>query len=65
MSQIYVCKDCQDRRIGCHATCQKYIEQSRQRQERKEAIRKQKDLDAAQKDRAIEGAVRMKKRRHH
>ena len=65
MSQIYVCKDCQDRQIGCHATCQRYIEQSRQRQERKEAIRKQKDLENAQKDRAVEGHLRMQRRRKH
>lgn len=24
---IYACKDCHDRQVGCHSTCEKYIEQ--------------------------------------
>lgn len=65
MSQIYVCKDCPDRQIGCHATCRKYIEQSEQLKKEAEEIRRQKDEYNAQLDRKIDGVVRMIKRRHH
>lgn len=27
------CKDCADRRVGCHAECPKYIEEKRKRDE--------------------------------
>lgn len=65
MSSISVCKDCPDRQIGCHAICQKYIEQSEQNRKEREEIRKQRDMDNAQKDRAIEGHIRMRRRRKH
>lgn len=65
MSQIYVCKDCPDRQIGCHATCQRYIEQSERHRKDLEEIRKQKDAYSAQLDRKIDGVLRMQKRRHH
>ena len=65
MSAISVCKDCQDRQIGCHATCERYIQQTQQRQKERDEVRKQKDAYNAQMDRAIEGAIRMRKRRKH
>lgn len=36
------CKDCPDRMINCHATCEKYKAYDKERQE----IRKQKERDA-------------------
>lgn len=27
MGSIHCCKDCADRVVGCHATCEKYIEE--------------------------------------
>lgn len=39
------CKDCTDRVIGCHATCEKYIEVIREHEERKQAIAKSKEQD--------------------
>lgn len=29
------CKDCEDRNVGCHSKCEKYIEFKRMRDERK------------------------------
>lgn len=65
MSSISVCKDCPDRKIGCHATCQKYIEQSEQNRKEKLCIWEARKIDEAQRDRAIEGHIRMQKRRKH
>lgn len=33
------CKDCPDRHIGCHSTCDRYTEFCRENQEQKDAIR--------------------------
>lgn len=65
MSSISVCKDCPDRRVGCHSICQRYIEQSEQHKKKREEIQKQKDAYSAQLDRKIDGMLRMQRRRHH
>ena len=26
MSSFYCCKDCQERSVGCHSTCERYLE---------------------------------------
>lgn len=41
--RITVCRNCQDREVGCHATCEKYIQQ------RAEQLQKKKDADPARK----------------
>lgn len=33
------CKDCLDREVGCHATCQKYQEFNQENTKKKELIR--------------------------
>ena len=33
------CKDCPDRHIGCHSTCDRYAEFCRENQEQKDAIK--------------------------
>lgn len=65
MSSISVCKDCPDRQIGCHSTCERYKEQSEQRRKEQEEIRRQRDIDNAQTKRMIESHIRMKRRRKH
>ena len=37
-SSIEVCKDCVDREIGCHATCEKYITAKKEWEETKRLI---------------------------
>ena len=65
MSNVSVCMDCHDRRVGCHSICQRYIEQSEQRRKEKLRIWEARKIDEAQRDRAIEGHIRMQKRRKH
>lgn len=38
--QTAPCKDCKDRNVGCHSTCQKYIEFQRINEQEREAIRR-------------------------
>lgn len=33
MAQIRVCYKCQDRKVGCHATCDKYLSESKKNEE--------------------------------
>lgn len=65
MRRTSVCKDCEDRKVGCHSTCRKYIEQSEQYKKENAEIYKQRSIDGLQKKRAVESAIRMKKRRKH
>lgn len=62
---ITVCFKCTDRHIGCHATCERYIEQDERHQKELHEIRIQKEAYSAQLDRKIDGVVRMQRRRHH
>ena len=50
MAIIYPCKDCSDRRIGCHSECEKYkdcADKARQIRDQR-AINNQKDDDKFQ-----------------
>ena len=62
---ITVCFKCTDRHIGCHATCERYIEQAERHQKELTEVRRQKEAYSAQMDRMIDGSMRMIKRRHH
>lgn len=34
------CKDCPDRQVGCHSTCEKYITFAKEKREQNESIKK-------------------------
>ena len=57
------CKDCEKRHIGCHANCEEYIEEKKQRKERNEKIWEKKDLDRALNTRAFERIEYAKKKK--
>ena len=42
MMSNYPCKGCTDRAVGCHSTCQKYLDAKAEYERKKEAIRKAK-----------------------
>jgi hypothetical protein len=42
------CKDCPDRKVGCHSTCEKYILFRKERDELNEKIYKQKEAGYAE-----------------
>ena len=62
---ITVCFKCTDRHIGCHATCERYIEESELNRKKREENQKQKDAYSAQLGRKISSVLRMQRRRHH
>lgn len=39
------CKDCQDRKVGCHAECAKYIKAKAEHDEEQKAIRRAQEGD--------------------
>lgn len=43
--QCNCCRECRKRQVGCHSTCEDYLEFVRQNEEEKEKIRKIKELD--------------------
>lgn len=49
MKQITVCKDCKDRVLGCHSTCERYIKDKERYLKEKEMIeeakRGEKEID--------------------
>lgn len=44
---MFQCKDCQDRKPGCHSTCESYIREKKIRNERAEMIREKKKEEEA------------------
>ena len=44
---ITCCHNCQERQLGCHSTCKKYISEKAEDEKRKEKIRKAKSLENA------------------
>lgn len=43
---MQVCKDCNDRIIGCHITCEKYIKWRNDRDKINEMARKRREYDS-------------------
>lgn len=39
------CRDCQERNVGCHATCQKYIADKAQQDADRKRIRRECEID--------------------
>lgn len=58
------CEGCQERRVGCHAQCARYLDAKKQHEERKRQIEReqQRVVDAVSLLRR--GAERSKKRKH-
>jgi hypothetical protein len=42
---VVPCKDCQKRKVGCHSTCKEYKEFSVANEARREAIKREKEID--------------------
>ena len=61
MEPITVCKDCPDRQIGCHGTCERYIRQRQKAEKEKELIRKNRNKEEQLRQRSIEGIQRMRR----
>ena len=62
MKKVNCCYECQDRHIGCHEVCQKYINQLEEYIAEKREIKKMKNRETAVTTFAIDG-IRKSKRR--
>lgn len=51
------CKDCNDRVVGCHATCKRYAEETAQQ----EWVREQKRIDNISTSMEVERSIRKQK----
>lgn len=40
MIKVTVCKDCRDRQVGCHGSCERYITEKKQKVDEHIAMRK-------------------------
>ena len=61
---ITVCKGCQDREVGCHAKCERYIRQRKESEEEKIHIMTQKYKENAIRQYHKEAMKRVKRNKH-
>lgn len=57
---IHCCKDCTDRQIGCHSTCEKYIQSKEEHEEKRAFLREQKQKQTSYISYVAEVKQRMK-----
>lgn len=62
MSLKYPCLGCNNREVGCHSTCEKYINAKTENEKQNAEIKKKLYADSAQRDYAIHRNYRMAKR---
>ena len=55
------CKDCPDRQVGCHSTCEKYLTFRKKRNELNESIYKQREKEYAEYQRYVQSLKRKDK----
>ena len=56
--RISVCKDCTDRKVGCHSTCERYIQDKARHDQLRKEIRISKELACYEKDRRLTDRAR-------
>lgn len=57
------CKDCPDRQVGCHSTCEKYLAFRKERNELNEKTYKQKEVEYADYTRYMRASREKQKQR--
>ena len=62
MSPIFSCKNCNERAVGCHATCEKYLTEKEQHEADKERLRHLKAKAHLADAYAVEQHNKMKKK---
>lgn len=62
-NKVYCCKDCQERFIGCHATCEKYIAQNAAHLEEKQREKEIKSVERMMKDYRVRERYRTVRKR--
>lgn len=59
--QITVCKECTERYIGCHGTCERYAKQSKEQDELKERYMESIKLEGDYARQVLKGKERKRK----
>lgn len=54
MISIHCCKDCPDRHVGCHATCETYIKEKKENDEMKQRVKDSHKIDIYKSGKAFE-----------
>ena len=57
------CKDCPDRYIGCHSTCEKYIEWRKNEKQYNDGIKFKQNIERIKEEHAIEYQYKRKRKR--
>lgn len=63
MSSFFCCKDCEERYVGCHSTCEKYLQEKEKYGEHRDKIRKNRSAEADIKGAITSGVRRMQGKR--
>ena len=63
MITIQCCYNCQNRAVGCHGTCQKYIEERKEYDAKRLEIRKSKAAESDYDDYIAKGNVKRLRRK--
>lgn len=61
--KVTCCHDCQEREIGCHSTCKKYIEETEMHLMEREKIKAEKNKEAAIREAIICNKRRIMRRK--
>ena len=61
--KVTCCHDCQEREVGCHSTCKKYIEEIEQYLKEREKIKTEKNKEAAIREAIICNKRRIMRRK--
>lgn len=59
---IYCCKDCPDRKVGCHVTCEKYIQEKADIDKFNDQVNRSKVIDRFLTDRRMDKRNRLIKK---
>ncbi len=62
MKKITCCKDCENRELGCHGSCEAYIQEKAKNDEFNRQVRLSKEILAYNKDHRLELRSRLLKK---
>ena len=63
MSNIRCCYGCEDRKVGCHSECERYINEKKIYDEKRELVQAEKNAKMLAYKASVEGIQRMQKNR--
>lgn len=61
--KVTCCHDCQEREVGCHSTCKKYIEENEQYLKERDEIKEKRYKESAVLSAIIDGKRRVMRKK--